>query len=948
MIIDKIKKHRLYKRIFFIGCCCFFISTINAVPAYRRPVVVKQPDGHYLTMQLHGDEHYNYRTTIDGYLISENSGGFYEYAKRNAKGEVQLLGVAAHDAQHQTAVEKVLLQQIHPVDEMQMVELATAGNEKTILRKSPSATRPLRTMPLSGSPRSLVILVNFTDKSYSVSNPQVAYFNLLNQQGYAANGGTGSARDYFRDNSNGQFNPQFDVVGPYTLPNNMAFYGGNSSGSDKNPRQMVIDACALADAAGVDFAQYDTDNDGYVDNIFVYYAGYNEAEGASANTVWPHRWTLANISTKYDGKIVFDYACTSELKGTSGTNMCGVGTFVHEFGHVLGLPDFYATNSATHHTLFSWDVMDYGPYNNSGRTPPNYSSYEKFFLGWLTPVELKTPQNVSLDTLVHSNKAYLVSKTGAHNMDGQNPSPSEFFMMENRQLKGWDAYLPGHGLLLTHVYYNSSAWGANSVNNTSTAMGVDIVEADGTATDASCSGDPFPGTSKISTYTPQLRDGSTLNKPLSNIKELNGIVSFQFMGGEFSVNNAPQAIAATNIKQTSFTANWSAVQFADTYLLDVFSVLGKDTTFVTGFKSKDVGNVSSFNVAGLKEEQVYSYRIRAVSGTVTTIYSNVIQLSTLSYTFDMFSPMALPATNITNHAFTANWNALSGATSYLLNVYTKVAGTQVTDSLFGFDFFPVGWSKNFTLTYTSSSMYGYASPSLRMSYANDYLQTALYPDLIASAQFWYRGSGLLGSNALNIYGSSDGINWNIIKSILTLQNTSQTVQLTGAELANSSAIKIVFSKTGSGSLGIDDVKLSFYKTENKTVPGMDALAVGNVVSYNLSGLQPFTNYYYTVVALNNQLKSATSNEVQLVTAQDVVSQLYTPVSGHSYQLLIGSQFVEFRGESLKGGAFRLINIHGQTLLQARLTENSFRLNRSALEHGVYIVEINEERLRIVL
>ena len=102
----------------------------------------------------------------------------------------------------------------------------------------------------------------------------------------------------------------------------MSYYGGNDSdGNDKNPRQMVIDACTQAFNNGVDFAQYDTDNDGYVDNVFIYYAGYNEAEGASANTVWPHRWTLANANTTFNGKIVYDYACTSELKGKSGTNM---------------------------------------------------------------------------------------------------------------------------------------------------------------------------------------------------------------------------------------------------------------------------------------------------------------------------------------------------------------------------------------------------------------------------------------------------------------------------------------------------------------------------------------------------------------------------------------------------------------------------------------------------
>jgi len=325
----------------------------------------------------------------------------------------------------------------------------------------------------------LVILVNFSDKDFITANPQTAFTDLLNQEGYSANGGTGSARDYFHDASNGLFNPQFDVAGPYTLPHNFAFYGENDTDDqDKNPRQMVIDACVLADASGVDFAQYDTDNDGYVDNIFIYYAGYNEAENAPANTIWPHRWSLSNYNTKFDGKIIFDYACTSELRGKSGSNMCGIGTFCHEFGHVLGLVDYYATNNSTHHTLSYWNIMDAGAYLNLGRTPPTYSAYDRFYLNWLIPIELKTKQEVTLDALTESNKSYIITQNGNHNLNGSNPDPTEFFTLENRQPKGWDTYLPGHGLIITRINYNASTWSSNTPNNDPLAMGVYIIEAD--------------------------------------------------------------------------------------------------------------------------------------------------------------------------------------------------------------------------------------------------------------------------------------------------------------------------------------------------------------------------------------------------------------------------------------------------------------------------------------
>ena len=160
---------------------------------------------------------------------------------------------------------------------------------------------------------------------------------------------------------------------------------------------------AAADAAGLDFTQYDTDGDGYVDNVFVYYAGYNEAEGGAANTIWPHRWSVSDAGITsgitFDGKKINDYSCTSELKGTSGTNMCGIGTFCHEFGHVLGLPDFYDTSGTQSNTLDEWDIMDYGAYSNSGCTPPAYSAYERFFLGYLTPQQINTASDITLQPM---------------------------------------------------------------------------------------------------------------------------------------------------------------------------------------------------------------------------------------------------------------------------------------------------------------------------------------------------------------------------------------------------------------------------------------------------------------------------------------------------------------------------------------------------------------------
>ena len=446
--------------IFTLLILLFIQPTIKAVPAYPFPIKITQPDGSIITIRLRGDESFHYKSTLDGYPLIPNDKGILTYAQQDSNGYLVSTNVKASEINTRSAEEKKLIGGLKTsitkrqtaVSTRFLAPAASSTSSGSVIQKA---------YPLSGTPKSLVILVNFSDKSFVTSTPQTAFTNLLNQDGYSTNSGTGSANNYFKDNSMGVFNPQFDVVGPFTLPNNMAFYGANTggtAGNDTNPQQMVVDACTLAAASGVDFSKYDTDGNGVVDNVFIYYAGYNEAEGGLANSIWPHRYgiypksmygingnypgTIASVT--FNGKRVEGYACTSELRGNSGFNMCGIGTFCHEFGHVLGLDDMYVTDATIpdHYTLSYWDIMDAGPYLNSGRTPPSYSAYERFYLNWMTPNELKTAQIVTLDTLTKSNKAYLISQTGNHNLNGANPNQLEFFLLENRKNKGWDTYLP--------------------------------------------------------------------------------------------------------------------------------------------------------------------------------------------------------------------------------------------------------------------------------------------------------------------------------------------------------------------------------------------------------------------------------------------------------------------------------------------------------------------------
>ena len=230
---------------------------VYAVKAYPFPITVTQPDGTQLTIRLQGDEWHHFKTSEDGYLLKENTKGFLTYATVNSAGVVVESNFIAKNAINRTAPEIQFLKTINKSAIIQSVKSVPRRSKALV-----SGSLPQKAYPLLGSPKSLVILVNFSDVSYVIPSPQTAFTNLLNLSGYSTNGGTGSAKDYFMSSTYGKFSPIFDVVGPYTLPQNMAFYGGNdSSGNDLNPRQMVIDACTLASQNGLDFSQYDTDND---------------------------------------------------------------------------------------------------------------------------------------------------------------------------------------------------------------------------------------------------------------------------------------------------------------------------------------------------------------------------------------------------------------------------------------------------------------------------------------------------------------------------------------------------------------------------------------------------------------------------------------------------------------------------------------------------------------
>lgn len=398
------------------------------------------------------------------------------------------------------------------------------------------------------APHVLLILVEFSDQDFADNNTYQAFDSLTNGDHYTYNGATGSCKQYFSDQSSGKYIPKFDVVGPVKLPQTMAYYGTDTysdNGDDRYVFDFVLDACLGADQMGADFTKYDNNNDGFVDFVYILYAGVGQADGGPGTTIWPHAWDLkatlyygnhnqdqyyANSATDYylpkiDGKTLMNYACSNELKYSTKVRT-GIGTICHEFSHVLGLPDYYlTTGNATvqqRETPGAWSLMGYGNYLNNGNTPPNYSVYDKYYLGWLEPEALAQTQ--TLEIPADGTTAYMIARNEKHVFDGAYRTDTVYYI-ENRQKEGWDTYLPGHGLLIWRVIFNESDWFNNCPNDY--VARYRLLSAKKTSSPYTTTQPkpevPFPGSGKITKYATFSHNG------LENIQETNGLITCDFI-----------------------------------------------------------------------------------------------------------------------------------------------------------------------------------------------------------------------------------------------------------------------------------------------------------------------------------------------------------------------------------------------------------------------------------
>lgn len=448
------------KKLLFILSMLMVGTAIHAVPAKRgiwKTFTLKT--GQSVQVQLCGDEFLHFWEDKDGNRYSyDTSDGLKP----------------ANMAQLRTRAQ-VMRQQACP-DNIIKKSLLTGANGNTSLTRGVSYT---------GKKKCLILLAQFSDKKFTMNDPKAFYNRVANEPGFSEGNFKGSVADYFKAQSNGKFEMNFDVMGPYTL-GEQAYYGKNEGDQqDVNVQAMISGCLGKAASEGIDFSPYDWDGDGEMEMVFVVYAGRGEATGGDVNTIWPHKGRMTN-PVKCGNKTLTNYACSNELSVSNEVD--GIGTICHEFSHCFGYPDAYDVNYSGLYGMGTWDLMCQGNYNGNGFTPAGYTAYEKYAAGWITPIELKENTSVSdMKPLAEGGDAYIF----------KNPNNSdEYYLIENRQKKGWDAGLAGSGIIINHIDYNLKAWNYNTPNSMTSGINdherITLIPADNIKSDKNEENDPWP------------------------------------------------------------------------------------------------------------------------------------------------------------------------------------------------------------------------------------------------------------------------------------------------------------------------------------------------------------------------------------------------------------------------------------------------------------------------
>ncbi|MDE6696351.1 MAG: M6 family metalloprotease domain-containing protein [Muribaculaceae bacterium] len=604
-----------------------------AVPADPRPRPVTNPDGSTVMVRMHGDEFFHFMTDLDcTRILEKNSRGFVVDAVRGgarlsfSKDNVEMLRAEAELA----------------------APLYMSNDVSAKKRMGGLNTEGRSTYPTVGKGnRSLVVLVEFQDVPFTVENPKEYFTRQLNERGFSDYQASGSAIDYYLASSNGLYEPQFDVYGPVKVSNNASFYAGMG---DVSMKSLIEESLTqLHDSGEVDFSNYDLDEDGIVDTVFFYYAGYGQAD-SDTETIWPHqfdyRWCGSTGSNRLvlDSKRVGPYACANELNGfnpVTGKNpwrdgsepwVGGIGTFVHEYGHVLGLPDLYDVEYSEGIQVVTpgkWDVMDAGSYNFNGCIPPLMSAYEQWVCRWLEFTDAEDGTHYDLAALGSTDTPSAVRVRIPKNAD-KTSFESEYFVIESRDnSSNWDRCFPESGLLVWRINYNKNTWTNNTVNSRY-GSNVEIIYGINKENPTFAKGNIYKGSAKQLTPSKSYFYWKTpyITDICFNAEDKTGSFDYNMISetptGAPLLHDRPYVALGT---AKDFTLTWDPVEGADSYLLTIKrSSTGKAMGIYDEF---NVGDVTSFKVVSVpisywnNEIDIY---VRAVKKIPCSDTSNVVKV----------------------------------------------------------------------------------------------------------------------------------------------------------------------------------------------------------------------------------------------------------------------------------------------------------------------------------
>lgn len=575
--------------------CLLMVLLAGAVPVEHRRFMATLTDGTQLMVTSFGNEQLSFFLTDKGMVVELTDSGFV----------------------------------LTEYDRDSYVAMHNSAETRRVKRNVGSLEQAL--IPHVGHPHVLVLLIQFQDKYFTVAPDSASVHEYYDRycngmegvSPYTGHESSGAVTEYFSDQSNGQFQPIFDVVGPLTLDSLYSYYGlDRGSSKDVNYNTFVKESLDKTIRTYNDWSLLDNNGDGKVDMAVILFAGlgqnYTNSYG-DKNTIWPKE-----MSAQYQvGGITFaGCSSTCELRPTAvsggvitATQPDGIGVFCHELSHALGLPDFYDTN----YKMFGmdyWSVMDYGQYALGGRTPVYYTAYEREFMRWQQIEELKEPCTLRIPCFAKGGHAYKIVNEA---------NPNEYYVLENRQGYGWDKFCEtkGHGLMVTHVDYDRSAWTGNRVNTNASHQRMTIIPANNSLiggntpgiTSAwwaeSLKGNLYPGTSDNHELTDESTPASVvfagefMGKPIYDIEETtDSLIVLKF--NPLGTLEEPLELTPIDVTDTEATLMWDAVDGADAYNIRVTDM------FDEVVMQADSISTLSYPIEALEPQTTYNFTVQAI------------------------------------------------------------------------------------------------------------------------------------------------------------------------------------------------------------------------------------------------------------------------------------------------------------------------------------------------